>query len=313
MIAADANASNSITTIDIVEVRKLILGIYQELPNNTSWRFVDRDFVFPVANNPFTTSFPQSKLLINVSGDILGEDFVALKVGDVNGNAVANNLVSPEERSVGTLLFDVADQEVTAGSEVRVSFRAALPVAGYQFTLQFDGLELLDVLPGAGMTREHFGIFPNALTTSFEGSEPGVFTVVFKAWRSGSLRQMVQVSSQITRAEAYNTEGLLDVALRFSKDGNTNIAGVGFELYQNQPNPFDSKTVVGFHLPEASDAVLTVTDETGRLIYRHKGSYLKGYNSVVLDRMVLGNGGMLYYQLETAFGRASKKMIQINR
>jgi photosystem II stability/assembly factor-like uncharacterized protein len=313
MIAADANASNSITTIDIVEVRKLILGIYQELPNNTSWRFVDRDFVFPVANNPFTTSFPQSKLLINVSGDILGEDFVALKVGDVNGNAVANNLVSPEERSVGTLLFDVADQEVTAGSEVRVSFRAALPVAGYQFTLQFDGLELLDVLPGAGMTREHFGIFPNALTTSFEGSEPGVFTVVFKAWRSGSLRQMVQVSSQITRAEAYNTEGLLDVALRFSKDGNTNIAGVGFELYQNQPNPFDSKTVVGFHLPEASDAVLTVTDETGRLIYRHKGSYLKGYNSVVLDRMVLGNGGMLYYQLETAFGRASKKMMQINR
>ncbi len=60
MIAADANASRSITTFDIVEFRKLILGIYTALPNNTSWRFVDKDFQFPDPSNPFKTPFPES-------------------------------------------------------------------------------------------------------------------------------------------------------------------------------------------------------------------------------------------------------------
>jgi hypothetical protein len=45
LIAADANNSGSITTTDIIELRKLILGIYQELPNNSSWRYVP-DYCF---------------------------------------------------------------------------------------------------------------------------------------------------------------------------------------------------------------------------------------------------------------------------
>ena len=65
----------------------------------------------------------------------------------------------------------------------------------------------------------------------------------------------------------YSKRGL-DVALRF--DGKT-IAGVGFELYQNQPNPFVNKTMVGFHLPEATEATLTVYDEAGRMVYQKKG------------------------------------------
>jgi hypothetical protein len=41
IIAADANKSNSVTTFDIVEFRKLILGIYNKLPaHNAPWRFV---------------------------------------------------------------------------------------------------------------------------------------------------------------------------------------------------------------------------------------------------------------------------------
>ncbi len=41
MLAADANKSNTITTFDIVEFRKLILGIYDKLPEyERPWRFV---------------------------------------------------------------------------------------------------------------------------------------------------------------------------------------------------------------------------------------------------------------------------------
>jgi hypothetical protein len=100
----------------------------------------------------------------------------------------------------------------------------------------------------------------------------------------------------------------MDIALRF--DGKI-IAGVGFELYQNQPNPFVNKTAIGFHLPEATTATLTVYDETGRVVFTQKGDYAKGYNALSLDRALLSTRGVMYYTLETATASATKKMIQM--
>jgi len=99
----------------------------------------------------------------------------------------------------------------------------------------------------------------------------------------------------------------MDVALRFN--GNT-IAGVGFELYQNQPNPFVNKTMVGFHLPEAATATLTVFDAAGRVVFTQKGDFAKGYNAISLDRALLNTVGVLYYTLATENASATKKMIQ---
>jgi hypothetical protein len=122
---------------------------------------------------------------------------------------------------------------------------------------------------------------------------------------------MLSMSSRITKAEAYNTTSdKLDVAFRFNQGGVSTISGVGFELYQNQPNPFVNKTYIGFHLPEATTATLSIYDETGRTVFTQKGSYAKGYNSVAIDRAVLNTTGMLYYKLETATDSATKKMIQ---
>jgi hypothetical protein len=131
----------------------------------------------------------------------------------------------------------------------------------------------------------------------------------FRAAKAGKLSQMVKLSSEITKSEAYNlTEGRMEVALRF--DGKT-IAGVGFELYQNQPNPFVNKTYVGFNLPEATTATLSVYDETGRVVYTQKGDFAKGYNAIALDRALMNSTGVLYYSLETATDSATKKMIQV--
>ena len=99
----------------------------------------------------------------------------------------------------------------------------------------------------------------------------------------------------------------MDVALRY--DGKT-IAGAGFELYQNQPNPFVNKTLIGFNLPEASAATLTVYDETGRMVFTQKGDFAKGYNTVAIDRALLNTNGVLYYTLTAGSHTATRKMIQ---
>jgi hypothetical protein len=86
-IAADANRSNTITTFDLVAIRKLILQIDTVFSNNTSWRFIDKNFLFPNAQNPFQTVFPEILNYNNLSGDMLSADFIGIKIGDVNFSA----------------------------------------------------------------------------------------------------------------------------------------------------------------------------------------------------------------------------------
>ena len=52
MIAADVDNNNDITVLDLLELRKLILGIYDKLPNNSSWKFIPHSYKFPDPNSP---------------------------------------------------------------------------------------------------------------------------------------------------------------------------------------------------------------------------------------------------------------------
>jgi len=321
MIAADANGSRSITTADIVELRKLILGIHIEFPNNTSWRFVDKNYVFPNPSNPFQEIFPETKEIVDPQTHQMYEDFVGVKTGDVNGNAVTNSLLSTEDRTVGTLVFDVEDRLVEAGETILVELRPAESSAGYQFTLYHPGLQVVDVRPGGGMSADNFGIFPQeqSLTASyFSPKSAGGFAVTFRATTPGMLSRMLSLSSRITRAEAYredaagNTPELLDLALRFQSDETPVVAGVGLELYQNQPNPWTNRTRLGFHLPESSEAVLTVFDESGKVLYSRTETYPQGYNAVVIDNTVLSTAsGLMFYKLETPKGSAVRRMVKM--
>jgi len=309
MIAADANKSGSITTFDIVEFRKMILGIYNELPANTSWRFVDQSFGFPNQLNPFETQFPESKSIASVNTSMLGEDFVSIKVGDVNGTAVANQAMNTDDRSAGTTFFNVANRSVKAGEEVVVDFKSAEKMSGYQFTMNLSGLEVVEVLPGENMNANNFAVFSDAVTASFENAQS--FAVKFRATQAGVLSNMIAASSRITKAEAYTETGVRnDVAFRFIGANGSVVAGAGFELFQNTPNPVQGLTNIAFNLPEASDATLTISNAEGRIVKVVKGAYVKGLNTVTLNRAEL-SAGMLFYQLDTPTNSATKKMIVV--
>jgi hypothetical protein len=310
IIAADANKSGSVTTLDIVELRKLILGIYTTFPNNDSWRFVDRSFVFPNPTFPFQTPFPEIVSTIYSQAVMYPWDFIAVKTGDVNGSAAPHNgAPDPVDRSVHTVYFDVEDRQVVAGETFTVALKSAQPVLGYQFTLGYEGLELESLMPGAGMTTDHFGVFPRAITTSYNSPEDEgsltTFGLRFRALRSGRLSDMMGISSNITSAEAYVPGGFVaDAGLRF--DGNR-IVRPGLELYQNVPNPFSHQTQIGFNLPADCRASLKVYTVDGRVVFDHSAEYGQGFHRLTVD-LQEAVSGMLYYQLETPEGTLTRKM-----
>jgi subtilisin-like proprotein convertase family protein len=322
IIAADANKSNTVTTFDLVEIRKLILLINNHYPNNTSWRFVKKGFVFPNPANPLQTAFPEVANINNLSANQLAVDFVAVKIGDVNNSAATNFGAGNEDRTtVGDLLLNTDDLTLSEGETYTVEFKAGdFDVSGYQFTLNFDkgALEFVEVVPGLANVS-NFGLTmldEGVLTTSWNSSEAHqlaagdvVFALTFKAKRNGRLSDLLSLNSRFTVAEAYNADNqLLNVALAFN---GAAVAG-GFELYQNTPNPFATATVIGFYLPEATSATLTISDVQGKTVKVITGEFAKGYNQINLKRSELNLSGVLYYRLDTNANSATKKMILVD-
>jgi hypothetical protein len=83
-IAADVNDSGTISTLDLVAIRKVILQIEQQFPNGKQWKFVDRSYVFQGGLNPLLEGYPEIINLNNLDEDQANLDFVAIRMGDVN-------------------------------------------------------------------------------------------------------------------------------------------------------------------------------------------------------------------------------------
>ncbi len=265
-----------------------------------------------------STLFPEVVSINEIDQRVLNANFIAIKIGDLNGNAVANSLIGEQRDMAGVFKLEVKDRELVAGNEYRIDFEVKeLNVQGYQFTLNHGGLELVDIEYNLAKA-EHFGfIEEGVLTTSWNRSgEDGrnfensshLFTLVVRANQNGRLSDLLSVNSRYTRAEAYDSnDKLLDVALNFGED-ERNLQD-SFHLYQNQPNPFADETIIGFDLPEAMQASITVHDVNGKALKLIRGDYVRGLNQIRLSSEELPASGVLYYTLETDQFTATRKMI----
>jgi hypothetical protein len=132
----------SLSTIDLIQLRKLILGVDLSFQFNESWRFVSSSFVFPDLNNPWKTVFPEEVSFNPIDGHKRA-DFIGIKVGDVNGSAQINGPVTPGIRNdevTGQWNLNIENGVVEAGEivEIPILLKNTKGVEGFQFALQFD-------------------------------------------------------------------------------------------------------------------------------------------------------------------------------
>lgn len=96
LIAADIDNSGSISVLDLILLRRLILSIDDAFEHTTSWRFVDATYEFSDPTNPWSEPFPEVIDDFTDTNPVHG-DFIAIKVGDVSGD-VSTNLMEVEDR-----------------------------------------------------------------------------------------------------------------------------------------------------------------------------------------------------------------------
>ena len=325
-IAADINKDKKITTGDLVQLRQLILHITNEFPTNTSWRFVDKAYSF-TTNNEQGENFPEVKVINNLTSAV-NANFVGVKVGDVTNDANPTSAAGDNQtrNAVGTLTFGVSEQDLVAGQEYKVNFTAKdfANISGYQFTIGYD-VDALDFVglegKAADISGENFGLTNlerGKITTSWNGksattlsSDEVLFTLTFKATKSGKLSKAINVNSSLTPAVAFNgNEENMEVALEFNSNNGV-VAANNFELLQNNPNPFKESTTISFNLPAAGKATISIYGVDGKVLKLIQGEYAKGMNNVVINRGDIPAAGVVYYQLDTDTDSAVRKMIII--
>ncbi len=315
IIAADANNSGTVTTLDLVLIRKLILHIDSDFQNNTSWRFVPKDYEF---SDPEKPGKPMEVITINNLNEAMpNTDFIGIKTGDVNNSVDPINLLGSDDRSFeGKVYFEAENSEIRVGEEFEVVFKMANfeQIQGFQFTLNFDtnAIEFIDIVESEFVKKEHFGLKllkNGAITSSWNSASEfsnidqqhiGVFSLKFKSLVNKDLKDLLHLSSEFTKAEAYDQEeNILELDLQIKESGLVFAYDGNVKLFQNHPNPFAQTTIISFSLPEASRTSISLVDITGKTLKVIKQHLETGTHEVEINRSDLGSPGIYFFQLET--------------
>ncbi|MDQ3015618.1 MAG: T9SS type A sorting domain-containing protein [Bacteroidota bacterium] len=313
-VAADANNSESVSAIDLLEIRKLILGLYDVFPNNESWRFIRNQGELAPGNPwPFAEIINIDDFNSNTQEDMT---FTGVKIGDVNNSAKANaTQILPRNGQRLLHMAGVSKGDMNPGALIEVKFILPEITSGFQWTLELNGLTFVDVRStDIPIDMSNVGVLKNGIVTmSWNGemvegnqNQQQSIVLILQVNEAGELGDMIRLNSKVTSAEAYSQTGeILNVDLSFEND----LTFTDFALYQNKPNPWSGQTLIGFDLPVAALATMTVYDVAGKVVKVVEGEYKAGYNTIMLTSRDIPTPGVLYYRLESGLYSATKKMV----
>lgn len=305
-IAADINNSGGITAGDLAQLRRLLLGYYTEFPDNTSWRFVDGEYVFPDPQDPWLEVWPESYDIPTLDTD-MKIDFTGIKIGDVTGD------VQFDDGQISTRSSEVMVVEYELKDDQYHFYKASDgAINSFQFTLAWSpGDEVsVDVSNGSPMTEDDLGYHSleyGLLTVASDDHLPSgrvkLFTIPQSAVDAG-----FELNGDITAILAYDEQfEQIGVVLKSLEDEEQPYA-----LYQNRPNPFERSTIIGFELPFQQEARVTVLNVNGQVVFERDGLFDRGYNEVEIRDEMLHGSGIYYYRLDCEGFSKILKMINID-
>lgn len=329
LIAADINKSGSITTFDIVEGRKLITGVYQEYPNNTSWRFVDAAFNFPNQNNPFQTAFPEEIALSSLQDTTVALSFIAIKVGDVDCDATPGAIASPDDRSVAYLHLPDAVLQAGETVEIPVTFSEAgewLALAtGLVFNPEQLAIEL--ITPGnlPGLDRSMF-VSPksgevNMLwfnTTAYAAQQnEKLYTLHLRALAPVRLSEAISFSQPTTehpramRSEGYNQlETPFTFQPAFRGEASADQSKLN-QVYAIQPNPTAGFAQIPVRLSQTETVELQLTDLSGKVLLQTVQSLPSGMHLLDIPAEAMPQAGVYAWRVRAGMEVATGKLVRL--
>ncbi len=310
-IAADINNSNSVSTGDILALRKIVLGKTHPFESKPQWIVVSDhwgDELDPWDAKEIKVSFVDSQSVANI-------DMRALLLGDVDFSSLGGLYEIGETRAanITDLYVDQYADEDLKGLDYRIdNFEE---VDGVQFELvfnpeewSFDGLipsgeNLLCKENVSYQRRGDKGYVRISWSELNHGIKEGHFLLGFIPLVEGAT--LPKLMKEGYEGQIYYSDGSIR-----SLELKENQRDKAFEVSQNVPNPFDASTEIKVYLPEEDNVQLSIRDMTGRIVWEKTSLLSAGDQTIKVYRKDLpSNTAVFIYSVKTKWGIQSKKMV----
>jgi hypothetical protein len=310
VIAADVNGSGSITTADIILLRRFILGSESNFGGKL-YSFVDKKHVFTNPLNPFP--FPQSININSTQNQVVG-DFIGVKLGDVNFDNTPQNFIPKASRDRKIeFVYEIITPTVSKHSNeviYRIKSAKQQELLGMQFTLNWDNklAELMAVEHnpmGIFLANETGNNGSLGLSWNAGSGTPKMLQeneVVFEIRVKLNARYMsvpLNINDDLLEREAFDADfKVKELSLKLENVSNTVISTeVNLNVF---PNPAQGNFTLNFNSNMAEKGYILLTDMLGRTLVNQEIQISKGMNNVMIDLPVNIVTGTHNLQLRTS-------------
>lgn len=334
MIAADGNKSGSITTFDIVESRKLMLGIYSELPNNTSWRSFPDYCTFPNPNNPFASSC-NDNISFNDLAALDGDTarVIGVKIGDVDGDATLNGAPYMPPTTLDSIDIQLPLGPIMAGQSMALPIKMDknFSYGGLQiwFNLdlalaEFDSITSggIPLPPGTSYYNPQNGNISVTLSQDVTAGPQTVpagtphFFIHIKALQNTPLEQVLRVVSNDPNVRIYalgpNCGDYIEVEPVYASlvSSTQTPSKNSLRVKAPSPNPFETQCSLEIELEQPEAAFLEVVDLTGRVLYSAEKQLSSGTQRWEIPVTAIAPGSLSIWRLRLGAQMVSGKLLR---
>jgi|GEM_PF-1588378 len=325
MIAADVNNSGGISAIDLIELRKLILGVQEEFSNSASWRMIDGQFEFTNPEDPFAFSYPEAYDIFNLENS-MDLNFIGVKVGDVDNSVRYNSIQSLGKRSNLDNAVRIAVEEKTLTDDdtqtLIFKIKDIAEMDGFQLALDVDPskLEILGFKPlveNMNISHVNNNLIANGdirmswHSLNFQiADNSALFELIVRPVDENVVfSEAIEVAYENLMPEIYIENEAKAMVVDFELD---NITDEKIKLFQNIPNPWSDYTEVKFYTPQSKAFKFNLFDVNGRVLYKQYNMSEKGINVIEIDRSMINQPGVMFYEVIVDDVRKMGKMILLN-
>ncbi|MDH3649747.1 MAG: T9SS type A sorting domain-containing protein [Saprospiraceae bacterium] len=302
--AADANGDGNVSVLDIITLRKLLLGKIDNLPTEKLWYF-------------FNFKNESSSLLTLGSSyrDYLG--FTGIKIGDLNGDAVSGR--SPGRSAKDLYVLTNADQEFVETDRLVIPIIASedIRLQGFQMEVGFDkekidGLEIES--KRLTITEEAYSVSDSKVLCSWYADEAydirsgdTLFTLIAQAITSGQLSESLAMQDRYLTSELYLASDSIR-SIRWDWSERKDLERM-LVVGQNFPNPFVYESNFEVSVPQSGMVDFIIYNTHGQLL-KNETKYLeKGMYRYSISKDDLGPIGIYFYRISTSYDQQTRKVI----
>lgn len=308
-VAADINLSGSISTFDIVLLRSMILGKKLPFTAQESWIFIPTSYAFP---EEYTINYPINQPINTSLGITSDFNFVGVKRGDINENAIINSNFRPTTSSNKELLeLTTTDIWLEANQTYTVPFTFSTnqSLSGFQLTFSAENASLLALnqqptesgLLGMQENLCWYVTTDQDLRLNWTSVEPTTavqFEITLRPEEDGYLSQQLQLNQRSFTNEAYTDElVVLSIGLSYQSPVTEEKKIVAFL----QPNLLTSSTtqLIIQGLPTTT-LFIRILNAQGQLIQEYQNQTTVDYYQQTLR--LPDASGIYWVQLQTVGG-----------